>query len=974
MSLQMNQVYHGFKLEEVKKVREINSTTYRFTHEKSGARLLFVENRDDNKVFSITFRTPPEDSTGVAHIVEHSVLCGSRKFPMKEPFVELVKGSLNTYLNAMTFPDKTMYPVASRNDKDFQNLMDVYLDAVFYPCMYECPEILMQEGWHYAAENTSDDLTYKGVVYNEMKGAFSSPEAILDKEILSSLFPDTTYGFESGGDPEVIPELTQEMFLDFHRRHYHPSNSYIYLYGDMDIAEKLEFLDREYLRGFDRSAVDSTIAEQRLFSEPKTVVAEYPVSANEAVEDKTFLSLNCIVGKSTEAEAMLALQILEHFLLRTQAAPLKKALIDAKIGKDVLSSFSDSILQPTFSIIVSGSNEAQAETFKTVVRETLKRLVKDGIDKNLIEASINLLEFRLREADFGQSPKGLVYNIKLMNSWLYDADPLMCLTYEAPLEKIKAASSDGYFERLIQERLLDNAHVTFVALKPKRGLGDEKSREVRSALAAHKEKLSEAQMAKLVEMAKKLKRRQETPDEPEVLAKIPLLELSDVEPESEQLILVEKDLDGTNVLFHPIATNQIAYLNLYFDVEVLPEHLVPYAYLLAELLGKVATARRSYGELANAINTHTGGIACDVVAYTESHDADVYYPKFKIKAKSLVEKLPQLSALIGEIIGSSRFDDRKRVKELVAQITSSLEMYLLRNAQQVVAGRILSYFSPAGRYNEQGLLSFYEFMKDLDGRFDAKYEDMVEKFGEITRYVFNRNRLIVSVTTEEENYGKFAAAFGKIKDALAQEDHPAQARPFTPEKRNEGLMTSSKIQYVGKGANFVKLGFGYTGSLKVLETILRYDFFWNRIRVQGGAYGAFTQFRRNGNMLFGSYRDPNLRETVEVYDNTAAYLRAFSVDEREMTKYIIGTMSTLDTPLTPQMKGEVAAECHMRHITQGMIQLERDQVLATRQEDIAALADLIEACMKEDYVCVLGGEQKIKENKALFGELKQVFA
>lgn len=974
MSLGINQVYHGFKLIEVKKVQEINSTSYRFSHEKSGARLLFIENSDDNKVFSITFRTPPSDSTGVAHIVEHSVLCGSRKFPMKEPFVELVKGSLNTYLNAMTFPDKTMYPVASRNDKDFQNLMDVYLDAVFYPCIYECPEILMQEGWHYEVENIEDPLNYKGVVYNEMKGAFSSPEAVLDKEILTSLFPDTTYGFESGGDPEVIPELTQEMFLDFHKKYYHPSNSYIYLYGDMDILAKLAFLDKEYLRAFDKVAIDSQIAEQALFEQSKIVVGEYPVSKNESVEDKTFLSLNCIVGKSTEAETMLALQILEHFLLRTQAAPLKKALVDAQIGKDVLSSFSESILQPTFSIIVSGSNEEKTEAFQSVVRETLEKLVKDGIDKNLIEASMNLLEFRLREADYGQNPKGLVYNIKLMNSWLYDADPLMHLEYEGILKKVKAALTTDYFERLIQTRLLDNAHVTTVILKPKQGLGEEKANEVKSVLADYKRQLSKAQLEAFAAMTEKLKLRQETPDEPEVLATIPLLALKDIEPKAEQLICTEKQLGETKILFHPVATNQIAYMNLYFDASALPETLLPYAYLLAELLGKVSTAKYSYGELANAVNTHTGGISYDAVAYTANDDTEAYYPKFKIKAKALVEKLPQLCELIAEVIGTSKFDDKKRLKELVEQTKSSLEMYLLRNAQQVVAGRVLSYFSAAGKFNEQGLLSFYEFMTDLDHSFDSRFAELQKKLAEVGANLFNGKVLLASVTTEEENYAKFTAAFAKIQTILHSDAQEKQSYAFTANKRNEGLMTSSKIQYVGKGANFVKLGFQFTGSMKVLETILRYDYFWNRIRVQGGAYGAFTQFRRNGNMFFGSYRDPNLAETIEVYDQTPAYLREFAVSEREMVKYVIGTMSSIDTPLTPQMKGEVAAECYIRHITQEDIQKERDQVLATKQKDIAALADLIEACMKENYLCVLGGEQKIEENKTLFNELKNVFA
>ncbi|MEG6586868.1 insulinase family protein [Dendrosporobacter sp. 1207_IL3150] len=973
MTLQLGNIYHGFKLTEEKQVKEINSLAQIFNHEKSGARLMFLKNEDDNKVFSITFRTPPEDSTGVAHIVEHSVLCGSRKFNMKEPFVELVKGSLNTYLNAMTFPDKTMYPVASRNDKDFQNLMDVYLDAVFFPNIYNQPEILMQEGWHYELEDKDAELTYKGVVYNEMKGAFSSPEAILDKEILASLFPDTTYGYESGGDPDVIPDLTQEGFLEFHRKFYHPANSYMYLYGDIDILEKLDFINREYLGKFEKIETHSEVQEQKLFSAKVEKAADYPVSPNEQVKDKTFISLNYIVGKATEPEKTLAFQILEHLLLRTPAAPLKKALLDAEIGKDVMSIYSDSILQPTFSIIVSGSNEDQKEKFEQVVNQTLAKLVKDGLDKQLIEASINLLEFKLREADFGRSPKGLVYNIKCMNSWLYDESPFLHLEYEAALAKVKTALTGNYFEQLIKDRLIENGHKTLVVLRPNQGLAEAKAKEITEHLASYKAKLSPAEIETIIEQTKKLRVMQETPDTAETLAVIPLLSLSDIEPESEKLILVEKNEQQTKVLFHPVGTNQIAYVNLYYDASGISQSKLPYAYLLAEFLGKVSTEKYEYTELANEININTGGIIYDLLAYTENDSDDIYYPKFRIKSKALVSKLPKMFDLVGQITARSVFADKKRAKELVQQVKSSLTMFLMRNSQQVAAGRVLSYFSQSSKFNEMGLLTFYEFMVDLEKNFDAKFEEINASLSEAAKIIFNRDNLIVSVTVEDENYEKFQQAFKTFYSYLGNTEIEKQKYNFELEALNEGLMTSGKVQYVAKGANFRKLGFDYHGSLKVLETILRYDYLWNKIRVQGGAYGAFAQFRRNGNMVLGSYRDPNLRETINVYDQTPEYLRSFNVSEREMTKYIIGTMSQLDTPLTPQMKGDVAAECYLRKITQDIIQQERNEVLSTRQEDIKKLADLIDAAMKENYLCVLGSEQKICDNKDAFKHTKNIF-
>lgn len=974
MALELNHIYHGFRLLQATPVKEAAATAYRFFHEKSGARLLFMQSDDDNKVFSIAFRTPPTDDTGVAHIVEHSTLCGSRKFPLKEPFVELVKGSLNTFLNAMTYPDKTIYPVASRNDKDFHNLMDVYLDAVFYPVMYNTPEVLMQEGWHYEIETPADDLTYSGVVYNEMKGALSSPDDLLESKIMASLFPNTTYGFESGGNPESIPQLTQAMFIDFHKRYYHPSNSYIYLYGDMDIEAKLEFLDAQYLSAFDRIEVPSVIEYQQLFAAPKTLSAQYPVGADESLTAKTFLSLNAVVGRANDPERMLALEILEHALLRTQAGPLKKALTEAKLGKDVTSSFEDGILQPFFSIIINGAEAEKAAEFQTLVRKTLEELIAKGIERELLEASINLLEFKLREADFGQYPKGLIYNLKLMNSWLYDGDPTMYLYYEALVEKMKAGLKTDYFERILKESFIDNSHQTLVVLEPSQTMAAEKEAVLKAALAEKKAAMSPAELEQIIAVTAELKRRQEMLDTPEVLATIPLLKLTDIKQQAEELPCEKKWLEDIKVLHAPLVTNDIAYINLYFDASAVSSEQLPYAFLLTELLGKVSTERYSYAELANQINLHTGGIGYDLLAYTKDRDPDALLPKFKVKIKTLVKKLPTASSLLTEILLGSRFDDEQRVHDLIDQCRSSLEMYLLRSGHQIAASRLASYFSAGGHYNEQGALTFYEFIKDFSDHFSERYRELPAKFAALQPLLFNRNGALLSVTTEAENYQAFADSFAALAAQLEQKQYPAAPYLFAETKKNEGFMTSSQVQYVSKGANFVKLGYDFSGSMRVAETILRYDYLWTRIRVQGGAYGAFAQFKRNGNMMLGSYRDPNLAETIAVFDETAAYLADFSVSDREMDKYIIGTMSAVDAPLTAQMKGEAAAECYIRDISQADRQQIRDEILATRQHDIVSLATLVAACIEQNYICALGGEGKIRENSTIFGELKSIFS
>lgn len=972
MSLTTGNTYHGFKLLEAKQVAEINSEAKLFVHEQSGARLLYLGNDDDNKVFSITFRTPPTDSTGVPHIVEHSVLCGSRKFPIKEPFVELVKGSLNTFLNAMTFPDKTMYPVASRNDKDFRNLMDVYLDAVFYPLMLETPEILMQEGWHYELPDKEAELTYKGVVYNEMKGVFSSPDAILEHQIYASLFPDTTYGVESGGDPEHIPELTQEQFVAFHKKYYHPANSYIFLYGDLDLEDNLKFLHEAYLKDFTAAKPDSDIPLQKPFKKMAVKVVDYPVSPDESTKDKTFITLNIAAGKATDPESYLGLMMLEHILLETPAAPLKKALLDAGLGKEVFGSYSKSILQPTMTFGVSGANPDQVELFKDTVHRALADLAQQGLDKKLVESSVNIFEFHLREANYGNRPKGLVYNMKCLDSWLYDEDPLIHLAYEPALEKIKKAAGRGYFEQLIKDCLLSNTHQALVALQPNGQIGAAKTAELKQKLADYKAGLSEEQLAVLVKQTQALKNRQETPDAPDKLELIPLVELKDIDPKVEELVTKEQQEAGITVLLHPMFTNRIAYLNLYFNTGAVAEAELPYLFLLSDILGKVDTKEYPYTELAKEINIHTGGFAFDVFAYSESGNDERYTPMFRVKAKALVSKLPEMFGLLGEVTGGSLFSDTARLKELIREIKAAWDTGLFRRGQQVVASRLLSYISPVAKFNEVGQLTYYKFIAALEDSLETKADEIGRTLAAVAQKVFNRTNLLVGITCDNEEYQAFGQSLPVLLDKLAAQKYEPVKYSFKAEARNEGLMTSGKVQYVAKGANFRRLGFDYHGSMKVLETILRYDYLWNRIRVQGGAYGAFAQFDRSGNVVFGSYRDPNLAETIKVYDETVDYLNHFTaqeVSDREMTKYIIGTISTLDTPLTPQMKGERADAAYIRGISQQDLQQERDEILTARQQDIQKLAKTVDAVMKANYLCVMGGEQKIKANKELFGHL-----
>ncbi|WP_410506308.1 insulinase family protein [Haloimpatiens sp. FM7315] len=972
--MELNKIYEGFKLQEIKELKDINSTGMIFEHEKTGAQLFFIKNDDDNKVFSISFRTPPENSTGVPHIIEHSVLCGSRKFPVKEPFVELIKGSLNTFLNAMTFPDKTMYPVASKNDKDFLNLMDVYLDAVLYPDMYNHPEIFMQEGWHYELQKKEDPLTLKGVVYNEMKGAFSSPDSVLMRKVQESLFPDTIYGVESGGDPEVIPELSYEEFINFHKKYYHPSNSYIYLYGNMDIEEKLKFINENYLKDFDKIHVDSEIKIQKPFENTKENTVEYPISEKESEKDKTFLSLNFVMGTSKDKEEYLSLDMLENILLESESSPLKKALIEANLGKDVYGYYDRSILQPVFSIVVKNSNEDKRDAFRKMVKDCLLDLVKNGIDKKLIEACINRKEFDLKEANYQSFPKGLAYGIECMDSWLYGEDPCKHLEFESTLEKIKTALTTNYFEKLIEKYLLDNPHSSILVVKPCKGMAEAKEEETKTKLKNYKESLNEGEINKIIESTNKLMERQVTPDSKEKLELIPLLSLNDINKEIEKLPIEEKEELGVKVLHHSIFTGGIAYLTLYFDMSSVKEDLISYASLLSALLTNISTKNYSYEDLTNEIDINTGGMSFNPACYSNCNDSMTFYPKFDVRSKVLIEKMPKLFELLGEIISNTKFDEKKKAKELIQKIKSRLEMSLFDRGHMVAAKRLCSYFSPSTKYNEiiNGL-DFYNFICDIEKDFENKWETISSKLQEVTNLIFNKENLLISLTCDEKDYLNFKDNFKILQEKLKGNKIIDSKPKFDLKPYNEGIMTSAKVQYVAKGYNFRKAGFEYSGALRVLKTIISFDYLWNKVRVQGGAYGSFSHFEMNGNLFFTSYRDPNLKETLDAYNDAYKYVEQFNADYREMTKYIIGTISELDTPLTPSMKGDAASINYIRGISEEAIKKERDEILSTSVDDIRSLKDMLKASFEENYICVLGNESTIKENKDLFKKTFNLF-
>lgn len=967
MSIRDLKTYDLIKEEELK---GIQSKGYLMRHKKSGARVLLIENDDENKVFSIGFRTPPSDSTGVPHIMEHSVLCGSKNFPAKDPFVELVKGSLNTFLNAMTYPDKTVYPVASCNDKDFQNLMHVYMDAVLYPNIYEHEETFRQEGWSYKLDSADDKLSYNGVVYNEMKGAFSSPEGVLDRVVLNTLFPDTSYANESGGDPEVIPELTYEQFLDFHKTYYHPSNSYIYLYGDMDMEEKLCWLDREYLCHYEKKVVDSEIHLQEAFSEMKELEMPYSIASDESEDENTYLSYNKVIGTSLDRELYLAFEILDYALLSAPGAPLKTALTDAGIGQDIMGSYDNGIYQPIFSVIAKNADADQKDKFIEVIENVLTDIVKNGMDQKALEAGINYHEFRYREADFGNYPKGLMYGLQIMDSWLYDDDkPFIHIEALDTFAFLKKQVGTRYYEDLIQKYLLDNTHGAIVIVKPEKGRTARMDAELDAKLQEYKASLGDEEIREMVSRTKKLEEYQSEPESEEALERIPVLNREDISREIDPIFNEEMNLAGVPVVFHEIETNGIGYVDVMFDLSGVSAEELPYVGILQSVLGIIDTENYGYGELFNEINMHTGGIGTSLELYNDVTNIreKVFKATFEIKGKALYPKLEKTFEMMGEILTASKLNDTKRIKEILAMTKSRLSMKFQSSGHTTAALRALSYASPSAKFKDMtNGIDFYQKIVDLSEHFEEEKESITATLINLTKKLFRPDNMMISYTASKEGMDGLEKMIANLSERLYKEVPEETPCIIHCEKKNEGFKTASKVQYVARTGNFIDNGAAYTGALQILKVILSYDYLWQNIRVKGGAYGCMSNFNRIGEGYFVSYRDPNLKRTIEVYEGIVDYLKNFTVSDRDMTKYIIGTISNIDQPMTPATKGERSMNLYMNKVSADMIREERSQILDATQDDIRALYRVVEAVLKADQLCVVGSEDKIEENKELF--------
>lgn len=965
-------ITHGFELVRQHEIPELNTLAHMLRHVQTGAQLLSMINDDENKSFGITFRTPPADSTGIAHIMEHAVLAGSRKYPLKEPFIHLVKGSLKTFLNAMTYPDRTAYPVASTNLQDFYNLVEVYLDAVFHPLI--TPHHLQQEGWHYELEAPDAPLTYKGVVFNEMKGAYSSPDALLYRYSKQTLFPDNAYGYDSGGDPAAIPDLTYEQFKRFHETYYHPSNAYIYFYGDDDPTERLRILD-EYLRDFQPLAVNGHVALQTPFAAPKRFTFPYGADPGADATKKAMVQVNWLLPENTDQLLLMGLDLLSDALVGTQASPLRKALVDSGLGDDVTGGgLGVGLRQMTFAVGMKGIALEDADKVEQLIFATLEKLAAEGIDPDTVEAALNSTEFALRENNTGSFPRGLSLLFRALTTWLYGGDPLTPLAYEGLLAGLKQNlnSDPTYLQTLIRTHLLENTHRTTVILQPDAEYNQRLKQAEEERLAAARAQMSEHDLQRIMEEARELKQRQDAPDAPEALAALPMLKLDDLEKTVKTIPLNVWQEDGSQILLHDLFTNGIVYLNFGFNLRMLPQALLPYVSLFGRALVEMGTETEDYVKLAQRIGQKTGGIhpSSMVSALREQEEAAAW---FFLNGKATVAQAGELLAIMRDVLLTVKLDNQERFRQIVLKTRARKEASLIPSGNSYVAERLRSSFNLADWVSEQmGGIDQLFFLRQLEREIDADWAGVLEKLEGVRRHLLNRNSVLANVTLDAANWASFEP---QLRDLLASlSAAPAHHQPWTPtfDGANEGLTIPAQVNYVGKGANLYDLGYQFHGSVSVITNFIRTSWLWEKVRMQGGAYGATVGFsKQSGVFTFTSYRDPNLLNTLDVYDQTAEVLRTVELSDDELTKNIIGAIGAMDGYQLPDAKGYTSMMRYLLGETDAIRQQVRDEILGTTVKDFHQFAEVLAEVRQQGRVVVMGSPGAIESaNSGKNGWLK----
>ena len=985
---------HGFAVERCETVPELDSDAYVLRHAASGARLLYQACDDENKAFAIGFKTPPADSTGVFHILEHSVLCGSAKFPVKEPFVDLIKSSMQTFLNAMTYPDKTIYPVATTNEQDLYNLMDVYLDAVFNPAIYTKPTIFEQEGWHYeldlpeSAEGEGDGsseslregtLRYNGVVFNEMKGALSDPMSVLDDAVNAALYPDTAYAHESGGDPRAIPALTYEQFLDTHARHYNPSNSYITLYGDLDVDRALAFLDERYLsqpsaasRRMDAAVAagedPSTLAPNPLDVQAP-VTCEYKRVEMATTPENALVGLGLVLGSALDRKRTIAADILFEALLGSNEAPVKKAILAAGLGGNVVSYTAAESLQPYELIMLQNAQPGVARELRRVFQDACRDLYEHGVPRERLEAIISSNEYDLRQRDYGIAD-GVAIACDALSTWLYDDDAAtLALKYGPVYEELRGELDGSHFEDLLRELVLENDHMALVELVPVDAVEGAEGAEA-AELAAKRDAMTDAELADVVERTAALRAAQEAEDTPEDKATLPRLRVSDIGEARPEPPLVVDTTAPIPCLRHGIPTNRLAYAMQYFDLSCVAFEDLPYVTLLCRLLKQLPTREHSAEELDNLLAGKLGFLSFTTEVMTQP-DVDGVRPYLLVSAGALSEKINALASLPREVWSSTLLADADadRVRDVLTQIRIGLEQGFINNGHSAALGRAMSYSSPSAVVREQlSGVDFYLFLRDLLDHFDERVDGLRTKLAELAGRIFVADGCMASFTGSDEDFDAYWDAAGDL--GLGAGDGADAGRDAlvvpTPRDRHEAFVIPSDICFAARACDPRRLGLDVTGAWAVAANALSYDYLWNEIRVKGGAYGCGFRAAGERQAAFYTYRDPAIDPSIERVARAGEWLGSFEPDEAAFEGFIVSCVSGMDAPVKPYALTKRRNTTYLAGLDPHAREERRAQMLAATPGELRSLGADVTRIAAESPTCVFGGRDVIAKSNAGF--------
>lgn len=966
--------YHGFQLTDKWHITEVDSEAHLFEHIKTGAKLLYLKNDDNNKVFCVSFRTPPVDNCGTTHILEHSVLCGSDKYPLKEPFVELIKSSMNTFLNAMTFPDKTMYPIASKNHADFKNLMDVYCDAVFNPLIKNNEYTFYQEGWHYHIEKKNDPVTINGVVYNEMKGAFSDPEEVMMRYVQLSLYPDTSYAFESGGDPDAIPELTYQKFMDYYNTYYHPSNSYIYFYGDMDMLPYLAWMDENYLNRYEKKDIHSLPKRQMPFEKAREYEIVYSVDEDDETEGKCYFTANYKIGEANDSLLSYSFNVLMNILFDSDASPLKEALINADIADEISCDYVTGVREPYFTILAKNAKCDKYELFLTTIDETLNNLMRNGIDDDIIKSSLNSYEFELREADSGTYPRGLIFAMDIMESWLYDGKPGIHLQFEPYLKYLRENENSRFYADLIKRYLLENRHKSTILLLPQKGLEAKKVKEIKKNLKKYKESLTEKQLSDLIGLNKDLIEKQCTLDTEEAKNTIPVLAVSEIDAILPQPDFAVENYKNSNIYTHCDKARGIVYADINFDLNISKATDISCCELLSKILGIYETENYSQLALLNEIGIYLGDVDVNIVTHQNVDDVNIFEKRFVFFAKALAENLPKLYELTEEILLRTKINDPQKLYKTVCEEMSKFESKLVNASHTVVANRLNALITPRGEFNEYwGGVHYYKYLAEVKRQLENKDTSVLDELNRVYRELINAYRCDILLTCDADKRAFAIEQSKKFIDTLPNIPFTSAVIDLKGEgSRNEGIIIPSKVMYVGMGTNFKLLNYEYKPQMLVIKKYLTSVYLWDNIRILGGAYGAMMNIDKTGALAFVSYRDPKLRETLDVYKNIAKDIREANLTKQDINKLIIGTISDIDAPSPIYSVGRKMLYDMYKNDKWSSQQINRETILSTTSADIKNLSGIIGDVIKNSNICVAGAEDQLQNNKELFDRIYSI--